>query len=1085
MSKKLFLFLAVATILVKGIFGQVDAKLMQHPDVSETQICFIYGGDIWVVDKEGGLAKKLSSPKGTEAFPRFSPDGKHIAFSGNYDGNTDVYIIPSQGGIPKRITYHPGTDRLVNWSPDGEELLFASRRESGRSRFNQLYHISRKGGQAQKYPVPYGEFAALAPDQNTLAYMPKTRDFRTWKRYRGGGTSEIWLFNLENYESKNITKDEAIDAHPMWHGKYIYFLSDRGNHQRHNIWRYNSETEDYKKITDFTEFDITFPAIGGGDIVFEAGGDIYLLNLENEEYRQVNINATTDLARVMPRQITVDKRFHNPTISYDAKRIIGEARGDLFSVPAEKGYTQNLTQTSGVAEIKPAYSPDGSRLAFWSDQDGEYDLYIKNMKNYKTSKAIDFDKGFRYQLFWAPDGEKLAFIDNQQYIHIYNLESEQLSKIDREIDRTHPALAGFQLNWSSDSKWITYSKQLPKGQTAIFAYNLAEEQVHQLTSGFYNDSAPVFDPDNQYLYYLSKRDLDPVYSSIDATWIYPNTTRIIAVPLSDSIPSPLAPKNDSLAIQKEDTSDKKEKPEADKKDPEEEKLNIETENFESRMVILPPKAGRYSHLAAVKGKILYIKHSPSGSDSRQSPLKYFDLDEKEEKTILDDADDFTITASGEKLLVRKSGKLYIVGIAEKQKLDKAVPVENLKMDLDPRSEWTQMFHEVWRKYRDFFYDPNMHGVNWQAMRKQYSALLQDAVDRSDVNFITGNLIAELNSSHTYVFGGDMERGERENIGLLGADFILDNGAYKIDKIIEPAPWDQEVRSPLAESGVNVEEGDYILAVNGKKIDPNKEPWAAFTGLANETVVLTVNDSPEMEGARQIIVKTLATERRLRNLAWINKNRKYVEKLSEGKLGYIYMPNTSTSGQTELIRQFYGQFDKQGFIIDERFNSGGQLAHRFVELLSRPIVHYISRRNGPNWQIPEQAHEGPKVMLINGWSVSGGDAFPYTFKSQNIGPIVGTRTAGGLIGPATGHGLIDGGIFTVPGGRIFSVDEEWFPESHGVEPDIKVIDDPTKLAKGEDPQIKRAVEKALQMLKENPPREVEHPAFEDMTSDKNN
>jgi tricorn protease len=1086
MKKKMFTMSFVLTIVLSiNVWSQVDAKLMRFPDISQNKICFVYGGDIWLVNKEGGLAKKLSSLQGEESFPRFSPDGKYIAFSGNYDGNTDVYVISSEGGVPRRVTNHPGTDRFIDWTPDGKELIFASRRQSGRSRFNQLYHISKEGGAAKKYPVPYGEFAALSPDQNTLAYMPKSRDFRTWKRYRGGGTSDIWLFNLKTYESENITNHKAIDAHPMWYENYIYFLSDRGADKRHNIWRYNRETEKYQQITNFDNFDITFPAIGAGYIIFEAGGEIYLLNLANQEYNQININATTDLSRVRPRKEKVDKRAHNPTVSHDAKRIIVEARGDLFSVPAKEGYTQNITHTSGSAEILPAYSPDGQKLAFWSDRDGEYELYIKDMLQNKTSKVRSFQNGFRYQLFWSPDGEKIAFIDNQEYIYIYQLNQDNLIKVDREIDRTHPSLANFTMNWSPDSKWLTYSRKLPKGQRAIFLFNLEEEKTHQLTSGFYNDSYPVFDPGGKYLYYLSKRELDPLYSSIDATWIYPNPTKIIAVPLNDSIPSPLAPENNSIAIEdKEKQSQEKDQNKSKKDKKEDQQLNIQINSFESRMVVLPPEAGRYSRLQAVKGKIIYHNHANKGSARRSSPIKYFDLEEKEEKTIVGDADNYIITNDGKQLLVQNNNQLYIVKLAPKQTLKDPVPVKDLYMTIDPRAEWTQMFNEVWRKYRDFFYDPNMHGVDWDGLRQHYATLLDDAVTRGDVNFIIGNLIAELNSSHTYVFGGDMERGERKNVGLLGINWKLKNGAYQIDKIIEPPQWENEVRSPLAAPGVDVEEGDYILAVNGKKINPDKEPYSAFTGLAQKTVSLTVNNRPSFEGSREIIIKTLASERRLRNLAWIDSNRKYVERLSAGKLGYIYMPNTATSGQTELIRQFYGQFDKKGFIIDERFNSGGQLAHRFIELLSRPIVHYISRRNGPNWQIPEQAHEGPKVMLINGWSVSGGDAFPYTFKSQDVGPIVGTRTAGGLIGPATGHRLIDGGIYTVPGGRIFSVDEEWFPESHGVEPDIKVIDDPTKLARGEDPQIKRAVEEALRLLKENPPKKVEHPPFEDMTPNNN-
>jgi len=1077
-----FIFILLFFLTSITLYSEVNAKMFKYPDVSDKHICFVYAGDIWVVDKVGGIANKLSSPKGTETFPRFSPDGSKIAFSGNYDGNTDVYILPVFGGTPVRKTYHPMSDRFIDWTPKGKELIFASSRESGRQRFNQLYHIGVKKGFPEKYPVAYGEFAAISPDKRVLAFMPETRDFRNWKRYRGGGTSDIWLFNLNTYESTNMSSSNAIDGHPMWYKNFIYFLSDRGKNQRQNIWKYNTVKKSYKQVTFFKDFDITFPAIGPENIVFEAGGNIYLMELPSENYRQIKIDVVSDLSLLKPKKIDAKQYLRGATISNNGNRIIVEARGELFSIPAEKGFIKNLTQTPGIAEIKPSFSPDEHKVVYWSDAEGEYNLYIKNLKDAKTAtKLTSFENGFRYNIFWSPDSKKLSFIDNLEYIYIYNLENDSLEKIDREIDRTHPGLNNFKINWSPDSKWLLYNKNLSTGQTAVFIYSLEKNKAYQLTSGFYNDFSPVFDPESKYIYLLSNRSLNPVYSSIDETWIYPNTTKIVAVPLTGDIDSLLKPRNDEEKIKSKDEENKKEHKE--KKDSEQKDIVIEIKNFERRMIVLPVKAGRYSDLGAVKGKVIYRKIPNSGSGSRISPIKYYDIKKREEKTILPDADEYKITGNGKKLLVLNRGKLYIVKILPKQKLGEPVPVDNLYMIYNPKAEWKQIFNDVWRRYRDFFYDPNMHGLNWEQVRNKYSELLKDAVSRSDVNFVIGDMIAEVNSSHTYVFGGDRERPGRKNVGLLGIDWKLENGAYKIKRIIKGAEWDHQVRSPLDEPGIKIEEGDYILAVNGRPIKKDKEPWSAFVGLAGKTVSLTINDKPSLENAREIIVKTLRSETRLRNLDWINQNRKYVENLSDGKLGYIYMPNTSYSGQTELIRQFYGQLNKKGFIVDERFNSGGQLSDRFIELLTRPVVHYISRRNGPNWQQPTYAHEGPKVMLINGWSVSGGDAFPYVFKSLKVGPIVGTRTAGGLIGPATGHFLIDGGAITVPGGRIFSVNGEWFPEGHGIEPDYKVDDNPTKLAKGIDPQIKKAVEVALELLKKNPPQKVEHPPFEDRIPEK--
>jgi tricorn protease len=1089
--KRTLLILIFITFISVTAQAQVDAKMFRQPDVSATHITFVYAGDIWVVPKDGGLAHRLSSPMGEESFPRFSPDGSHIAFSGNYDGNTDVYVMPTLGGNPVRISYHPFPDRVIDWFPSGQGILFVSSRESGRQRYDQFFSVSSKGGLPDKLPIAYGESGSLSPDEKYLAFTTTTEAFRrTWKRYRGGLAPDIWLFELQTKSARNLTNSDANDDYPMWHGETLYFLSDRGPNQRQNIWKYDMKTEKISQVTDFKDYDISVPAIGPKDIVFEAGGRLYLFDLETKKYREVDIDVVTDLATLKPRMVNVENFIQSAGISPSGKRAVFEARGDIFTVPAEHGYIRNLTQRSGSAERHPSWSPDGKHIAFWSDRSGEYELTICPADGTGKEKALtQLGKGFRYQIFWSPDSKKISFIDFAHDIQIFDMETSQMTKVDNIDWLSHPSLSGFELSWSADSNWIAYTQVLKNFQSVIMLYDVKAKKSHQVTSGYYSDHSPAFDPEGKYLYFFTERSLSPIYSPLDGTWIYPNTTRITAVSLRKDVPSPLAPRNDAEKVEEEkgkkeipkEEQPKEEKPEKKEEEKKPEELKIDLEGFESRLVVLPPSAGNYSMLRAIKGQLIYHRRPRTGSDDRQSPILVYNLEKREEETILDDASGFEISADGKKMFVALRRSYYIIDIKPKQKLTQKLRTNELEMMVDPRAEWKQMFMDIWRNYRDFFYDPHMHGVDWEEVHSKYGALLKDAVTRWDANFVFGDVIGELNASHTYVGGGDLEGGKQQNVGMLGIDWALENGAYRIAKIVDGAPWDNEVRSPFKLPGVNVNEGDYILAVNGIPLDKTKDPWAAFQGLAGKTVALTLNEKPTSEGAREVIVETLRNESRLRNLEWIESSRRRVEEASNGKVGYIYMPDTSINGQTELIRQYYAQIDKDGFIVDERFNSGGQLADRFIELLSRPRVHYIAWRHGKEIQQPTMANPGPKVMLINGWSGSGGDALPYTFRGQGVGPIVGMRTAGALIGPAIGHRTVDGGFYTVPEGRIYGNDGVWFAEGHGVDPDIKVIDDPTQLAKGVDPQLERAIEEVMRLLEADPPKKAGKPGYQNRTA----
>ena len=1067
-------------------FAQIDARMLRYPDVSANQIAFVYAGDIWAVAKQGGVAQRLSTPAGEEMFPRFSPDGRTLAFSADYDGNLDIYTMPVEGGLPVRVTHNPAPDRVIDWYPDGQQLLFATRMTSGKDRFNQFYRVSKDGGLPEKLPLPYGEFGMIAADGHRLAYMPISRDFRTWKRYRGGMAPDIWLFDLVSHTSKNLTDSVANDSQPMWYGDTMYFLSDRGEAMRANIWALDLKTNALRQVTHFEQYDIHFPAIGPTDIVFEAAGRLYRLELPSETLREVKVEVVTDRSTLRPRIVNVSDLVHGATVSPSAKRVIVEARGELFSVPAEHGPILDMTRTSGFAERNPSWSPDGKTVAYFSDESGEYELWLRPADSSgEARKVTSMGPGFRYDIFWSPDSTHVAFVDQAMNINLCDVATGNVIAIDKGLYLMESALRNFTLSWSADSRWLAWARAVGHRTGAVFLYDMTTKTRHQVTTGFYDAGAPVFDPDGKYLYLLTDRSFDPSYSSYDNTWIYANATTVAAVPLRTDVASPLTPRNDVEGKDEDASAKEGEKKAHDAKakkgpkdgdgkadaEPAEKKapepVTIDLDGFEERLVELPLDPGNYRNLAAVSGKVLVLRRPRAGSADKQSTIVLWDLKEREEKSVLDDADGFAVSADGTKLLVMSNGKLALVDPAPKQKIDKPLRTAELEMSLDPVAEWRQIFNDAWRIERDYFYDPNMHGVDWPAMRERYGALLDDVVTREDLNYVIGELIAELSSSHSYRGGGDVEKGLERGVGLLGVDFALEQGAYQIARILDGAPWDSEVRSPLKEPGVKVRQGDWLLAVNGVPLDVSVDPWAAFQGLADKTVTLTVNDKPTMTGAHEILVKTLADDYRLRNLDWINHKRLMVEKATNGRVGYIYVPDTGLNGQKELARQYYGQYAAEGLIIDERFNSGGQIPDRFVELLARKVLAYWGVRDGHDWQWPPVSNGGPKAMLINGWSGSGGDCFPYFFREEKVGPLIGRRTWGGLIGISGSPDLVDGGRLTVPTFSFYDVNGKWTVEGHGVEPDIDVVDDPALMVDGGDPQLERAIQEVVKALETNP------------------
>ena len=1054
------------------LYAQTDAALYRYPDVSASQIVFTYANDIWIVSKEGGMANKLSSPPGVEIFPKFSPNGKSIAFTGNYDGNPDVYVIPTGGGIPQRLTQHGGPDRVVEWTPDGKRVLFASSRESGKERFNQFYTIAQEGGPADKLPLAYAEFGSYSADGKSIALTFISQAFRNWKRYRGGWNADIHVYDLAKGSSQKITTTDAADEFPMWHENAIYFLSDRGPELRMNLWRYDMATKAFTQLTNFKDYDAHFPSLGPADIVLEAGGKLYLYGLSSRQLKEVNITLITDRTALKPAVQQADRYIQHAAISPDGNRALIEARGEIFSLPAENGYVKNLTRSSGSAERSPAWSPDGKTVAYWSDGSGEYELWITEPARENSSRKLtSYGPGFRYTPFWSPDNKKIAFIDKAMQIMIYDLGSGKTTPVCKGLRMTHDALENFRCNWSPDSRWLAFSHDLENQHNGIFLFDYTNGKLHPVTSGFYSCSDPVFDPEGKYLYLLTNQFYQPSYSNIDNTFIYANSTQLAAIALSNTTPSLLYAKNDEVGIKREEEKQKADSLKKVLKDagiiPVKKPagaVDIDLEGIEMRLVLLPVKPGNYEKLSAVKGKIVYEVFPLAGSSENNAILRFFDTDKREEKTILDNVSNYALSADGNKILVNRQNAWAIIKPEENQRFEKPLRTAEMQLTVDPVQEWKQLFMDTWRLERDYFYDRNMHGVEWTAVKEKYSRMLNGAMTREEVNVVLGDMIGELNASHTYQSGGAGEQPRSSPVGYLGVDWKAEGKFYKIKKIIHPAPWDAEVHSPLDISGASIKEGDYILAVNGVPLSTSEEPFAGFQGLADKTVELTYNSAPSWDGSKTATIKTLRDEYRLRHLAWIEENRKRVESATNGDVGYIFVPSTGIDGQNELVRQFNAQWDKKALIIDERFNNGGQIPDRFIELLNRAPLAFWATRDGEDWPWPPYAHFGPKVMLINGWSGSGGDAFPDYFRKAKLGPLIGGRTWGGLIGISGVPTLIDNGSITVPSFRMYNPDGSWFKEGYGVEPDIPVAEDLASMAKGKDPQLERAITEITGLIK---------------------
>ncbi len=1081
MQKKLGLLTAIVAASCFSAFSQAstnqpDALMLRFPDISQDKVVFSYAENLWVVPRSGGVARQITNSEGMEFAPKFSPDGSTIAFTGNYDGNNDVYTLPAEGGVPSRVTYHPGTDWVEDWHPKEDKIMFSSSRESPSGRFEQFYLVDSKGGLPKKMPFFYIEWGSFSPDGTKLAYQYLDRTFRNWKRYQGGTASDLWIHDYSTNKSEKITKYPGSDDIPMWFGNKVYFISDRGEAAKMNIWSYDVGTKAFNQETKFTEYDVKFPSAGPNEIIFENGGALKTFSIGNGEIKEISVTIPTDLTSTRPTIKDMSKNILWYEISPTGKRAIFSARGDILTVPAEHGPTYNYTQSSGVAERAPWWSPDGKSIAYFSDEGGEYELYTMNAdRSGKPRKITSGNKTYFYQAVWSPDSKKLALLAKDGQISIIDVSSGKQTMVYRMVNYPNN-----NYSWSPDSRYLAFRKQNPRANYQIACWDTRDNKMIELTSGFYNDFDPVFSRDGKYLYYTSNRHFSPIYSDMDWAFVYPNSTKLMAVPLSRDTPPLLAPRNDDEEQKKEEPSSSS-KGKKDKKSKDEDaaentgvKVRLDADGFESRGEILPVDAGNYNNLIAADGKVLFMEFPLAGTAKPGAPngtLKYYDVKERKAETIISGINGYVVSGDGKKVMYSSRGSYGIIDPAKGKKVgDGKVDLSGMKFQVDPKEEWKQIYNEAWRIQRDFFYDPDLHQVDWAGMRARYEKLLPYATSRNDLNYIIGELFAELNVGHAYNGGGDIKRAKRVGVGLLGVDFEMDaaKNAYKIAKIYRAADWDPQFASPLAAPNLKVKEGDYIHAVNGLSLSTDQDPWAPFQGLNGKTVSLSISSSGSMSDSKEILVKTLSSESRIRNQAWVEENRKKVYDATDGKIGYIYVPNTGRGGQNELMKMFQGQYRLEGLIIDERFNSGGQVPDRFIEILNRKILSYWARRDRKTDPSPFVINNGPKVMLANEWAGSGGDAFPYFFQKAEVGPVVGKRTWGGLVGYSGGWpSIIDGGFMTSPNFGIFNTEGKWDVEGYGVDPDYEVENPADAVFRGEDAQLDKAIELILKALEDFP------------------
>jgi tricorn protease len=1063
--------------------------LLRKPALSRTHIAFSFGGDLWIVPREGGEAKRLTAGAGVETDPAFSPDGRQIAFTGEYDGNVDVFVVPASGGTPRRLTWHPGDDRVAGWTPDGKQVIFSSSRNSYTG-FRRLFSIPVDGGFPAELPLPRADEGSLAPDGRHIAYVPVSQWQPAWKRYRGGQTKPIWIADLNDSSVVKIPRDNSNDFNPMWAGNTVYFLSDRGGPV--TLYAYDTETKRVTQVLKNDGLDLKSASAGPGAIVYEQFGTLHLYDLKTRREHPIRIELTGDFSEVRARFRKIEpNQIRGSGISPTGVRAVFAARGEIFTVPAEKGDIRNLTNTVAINERDPAWSPDGKSIACFSDAPGEYELEIRDQSGLGEPRRIRLGDppSFYYSPRWSPDSKKIAYTDKRLNVWYIDLEKRAPVRIDTDTyagptNALNPA-------WSPDSRWISYTKQLKSHLHAVFAYSIEQNKSFQITDGMSDALHAAFDPDGKHLYFTASTD-----TALSSGWLdmssmqRPATRSVYVAVLAKDLPSPLAPESDEeKAAAKDDKEKPEDKPKEDKAKKDVPNVRIDFENISQRILALPIPPRNYLTMAAGKTGVLYLLEAPSMNLASGGPgagpsftLHMFELKTRKTEKIRDGIASFVISANGEKMLYRQAQQWFIVPAGKPPATPPAPGGGPLKLDtmeayVDPRAEWKHMYHQAWRDERDFFYDPGLHGLRLATIQKKYEPYLEHIVSRNDLNYLFEEMLGEMTVGHMFVGGGDRPELKRVKGGLLGADYSIENGRYRFQRIYNGENWNPQLKAPLTQPGVNVVAGEYLLAVQGRELRPPDNVYSYFEETAGKSIVLRVGPDPTGANSREVTVAPVESETGLRNLAWIEDNRRKVGQMTGGRVAYVYLPNTGGGGYSNFNRYYFGQSGKDAAIIDERFNGGGSIADYIIDYLRRPLLAHFSMREGADITTPIEGIFGPKVMIINEMAGSGGDAMPWMFRKAGIGPLIGKRTWGGLVGHYTSPGdLIDGGNVGTPNLAFYNLEGSWDVENHGVPPDIEVEMDPKLVRQGHDPQLEKAVEVVMDLLKKNPVKMGTRPPY---------
>jgi len=1157
-KSRFILYMLCSTILLSTTFALAqepqEGRLMRFPDIHGNKIVFVYGGDLWLASTSGGAASRITAHPGRELFPKFSPDGKWIAFTGQFDGNFNVYVMPAEGGQPRQLTFYQGSaeqlnDRMgihnevVTWTPDSKRVLFLSRHDANNGWTKRLFTVSIDGGLPQPLAMDQGGLTTFNADGSKIAYNRVFRNFRTWKRYTGGMAQDIYIYDIKNNVfEQQIPHTEYTDTFPMWHGNTIYFSSDRGPEHRLNIYAYDLGSKQVEQITHFTDFDVMWPSLGDSAIIFENGGYLYVLDLKTRQSSKLTIALPGERELTMKRWASVSKYVTDLDISPDGKRAVMAARGEIYTVPAKDGATRNLTRTPGIREKEVAWSPDGRWIAFVSDRTGEDEIYITpqdgmgNIELGKEAAAKDKEKdkeaaakeaatekergtdreqqitsgykGFKFAPAWSPDSKKLAWADKDLRLWYVDINDKKPVEVDRG---KYAEITNY--SWSPDSKWISYDKQAFNGYNVVYVYSTADKHSTAITSDLANSLGPVWDTEGKYLYFFSDRDFNEVLGNFDFEFANPKSTRVYVVTLRADTPSPFPALSDETAIKRDASApeaaasekgkNKKaeekvvadEKKKADEKQDEAKEIlknfRVDLDGIQNRIVALPVPPASLTGLGAAKGFVYYSSQPVQGLSGpipgEQSAIHVFDLKERKEKTLIEGIERWWLSFDGSKVLYEaKSGEAKSYGIIDakpadtpKKVGDGALVLSGLRAEIDPPAEWKQIFNEAWRQERDYFFEASMNGVNWEAVRDKYAPLVPYAANRYDLTYIIGEMIGELVNSHTYVGGGDQPELHAVNVGLLGVDYELDaaSGLYRFKKIYPGENWNPETRSPLTEPGVNVKEGDYLIAINGRALKAPQTPDELLVNTANETTAITVNSKPDSVGARTVPVKPVADEYGLREFNMIESNRRKVDAASNGRVGYVSLRDMEDAGLNAFVKQYFPQIRKEGIIIDVRYNGGGFVDQLIFERLRRVLSGMGSARN---WQLnsgsttPPNVFHGYLACITNQYAASDGDIFSQFFKIYKLGPLIGERTWGGVRGIRGYIYMMDGGYITRPEFSEYNLESKWVVENRGVAPDIEVDNRPDDVVRGKDAQLERAIQEVLRQIEASPKKLPPYP-----------